>query len=86
MGNNKTKPPGNQCQTQSQKWNFEASKKHGKQGLDDELWHHINMLGQTGRGLEKTQQRDKPRLNSNGTQTGERKRKNDYLCVWLITI
>lgn len=44
------------------------------------------MLGQTGRDLEttkrKTQQGDKPRLNSNGTQTGERKEtKNDLPCV-----
>lgn len=47
------------------------------------------MLGETGRDLEKTkrktQQGDKPRLNSNGTQTGERKEtKNDHLCVGLV--
>lgn len=64
---------------------LEASEKRRRQGLDDELWRHINMLGQTGRDLEttkrKTQQGDKPRLNSNGTQTGERKEtKNDPLC------
>ncbi len=49
------------------------------------------MLGQTGRDLEKTkrktQQGDKPRLNSNGTQTGERKETtDDHLCVGSITV
>lgn len=64
------------------KVNLEASEKRRRQGLDDELWRHINMLGQTGRDLEKTkrktQQGDKPRLNSNGTQDRREKRNQEW--------
>lgn len=61
---------------------LEASEKRRGQGLDDELWRHINMLGQTGRDLEKTkrktQQEDKRRLTAMEHTQERQKRKHEW--------